>query len=84
MLLIRESETLSYDELQRSLDGAYDIRIVTATGEPIFTASSTAKADAGLTALSVSLNSSLEAPDWYILQLRKGRSEWNSFLLLVR
>lgn len=66
-----------------SSDGPYDIRIVTAQGEAVFTGAGVAKVREGITSLTVDAHLSSISPGPYTLQLRKFGSEWNSFPLRV-
>jgi hypothetical protein len=67
-----------------SSEGSYEMRITTASGDPIFTSNSTAKIQEGVTSLRVDLNLSSVSPGLYVLQLRKLGSEWNSYPVQVR
>ena len=67
-----------------SSEGQYDIRIATASGESLATASGIAKLKNGVTALRVAVSLSSVSPGTYILQIRKAGLEWNSYPLAVR
>ncbi len=67
-----------------SSEGPYDVRMVTASGELLLFRSGIAKLDDHATSLQVVVSLSSSPPGRYILQLRRGDSEWNSFPLVLR
>ena len=66
-----------------SSEGAYDIRIISVRGEPLFSGDGEAKLDRQLTVLRVERRISLEKHGNYVLQIRRHASEWMSFPLHV-
>jgi len=66
-----------------SSEGQYDIRIATASGESLVTASGIAKLKNGVTALRVAMRLSSLGPGTYILQIRKTGLEWNAYPLVL-
>ena len=64
--------------------GAYETRVVTASGEPVLSASGEAKFENGVTSLQVSLRLRSLGTGSYILQIRKSGSGWNSYPLVLR
>jgi hypothetical protein len=67
-----------------SSDGSYDVRVASARGEPLFSGRGEAKLQQGTTVLRIDLGMSLTKPDRYLLQIRRGDSEWVSFPLQLR
>jgi hypothetical protein len=67
-----------------SSDGSYDVRVASARGEPLFSGTGEAKLQQGSTVLRIDLGMSLTKPDRYLLQIRRGNSEWVSFPLQLR
>ncbi len=67
-----------------STEGPYEVRIVTTSGESISTTSGIAKLNDSITSLQVAVSLSSARAGRYILQVRKGGSEWNSYPLLLR
>lgn len=66
-----------------SAAGAYEIRIVTTAGEPVLTASATAKLENGISSLQVVVRLSRVSPGSYILQVQKAGLESNSYPLVL-
>jgi hypothetical protein len=67
-----------------SSEGQYDIRIVTPSGEVLFEASGTAKLTDHVTSLQIPASLSSSGAGRYVLQIRKIRSEWISYPLVLR
>jgi len=67
-----------------SAEGHYDVRIVTASGEPIQVVGGTATLTDHSTSLQTTIGLSSAHAGRYILNLRKAGSEWNSYPLLLR
>jgi hypothetical protein len=66
-----------------SSEGSYDVRIISIRDELIFTGTSDAKLERGLTLLPVDLKAPLQNRDSFILEVRKHGGEWVSFSLRV-
>src|SRR5258708_1033105 len=67
-----------------SSDGQYEIRIVTLSGEILFTAGGTAKLANQITSLQIPASLSSLRPGRYVLQIQRTGSEWSSYPLLLR
>lgn len=67
-----------------SAAGAYEIRIVSRSGNPVLTASGTADFENGVTRLQVSAHLQSLSPGTYVLQIRGAEMEWNSYPLVLR
>jgi hypothetical protein len=67
-----------------SPEGAYEVRIVTTSGDSLLNAGGLAQLNDGITALQVRGNAFIARPGQYILQIRKAPSEWNSYPLVLR
>ena len=67
-----------------SKEGAYDVRVVTQSGEPVLAASSTAALAGQITSLKVTVRVSSMRSGRHILQLRQSGQEWTSYALLIR
>lgn len=67
-----------------SPEGAYDVRIVTMSGDSLLNTGGTAQLKDGVTALQVRGAVFIERPGQYILQVRKAPSGWNSYTLVLR
>jgi hypothetical protein len=67
-----------------SSEGQYDIRIVTPSGEILFTAGGTAKLADQITSLQIPASLSSSRSGRYVLQIRQTGSEWSSYPLLLR
>ena len=67
-----------------SAAGAYEIRIVTRSGNPVVEANGTAELENGITRLQVPVRLQSLSPGSYVLQIRTDRSEWNSYPLVLR
>jgi hypothetical protein len=67
-----------------SPEGAYEVRIMTASGDSLLTAAGTAWLNDGVTSLQVRGKLSLARPGQCILQFRKLPSEWSSYPLVLR
>jgi hypothetical protein len=66
-----------------SPEGAYDVRIVTMSGDSLLNTGGTAQLKDGVTALQVR-GDVFERPGQYTLQIRKAPSAWNSYPLVLR
>lgn len=64
-----------------SAAGAYEIRIVTRSGNPVLTANGTAEFENGITRLQVVVSLQSLSPGSYVLQIRRAGLEWNSYPL---
>ena len=64
--------------------GAYEIRIVTRSGNPVLTANGTAELQNGITRLQVAAHLQPLRTGPYVLQIRMAGSEWNSYPLRVK
>jgi len=67
-----------------STEGTYDVRLMTPSGQPLMTASNTARLERGITSLQVIANVSSASSGQYTLELRKVGSEWNSYPVTLR
>jgi hypothetical protein len=67
-----------------SAAGAYEIRIVTRSGNSVWEANGTAKFENGITRLQIAAGLRSLNPGSYILQIRATGSEWNSYPLVLR
>ena len=67
-----------------SPEGAYEVRIVTASGDSLLNMGGTAQLNDGITTLQMRGNAFIARPGQYILQIRKAPSEWNSYPLVLR
>lgn len=67
-----------------SPEAAYEVRIVTTSGDSLLTAAGTAWLNDGVTSLQVRGTLSLARPGQYIMQIRKPPSEWSSYPLVLR
>ena len=67
-----------------SPEGAYEVRIVTTSGDSLLNTGGTAQLNDGITTLQVRGNAFIARPGQYILQIRKPPSEWNSYPLVLR
>lgn len=67
-----------------SPEGAYEVRIVTASGDSLLNMSGTAQLNDGITTLQMRGNAFIARPGQYILQIRKAPYEWNSYPLVLR
>jgi hypothetical protein len=67
-----------------SPEGAYEVRIVTTSGDSLFTAAGTAWLNDGVTSLQVSGKLSPVRSSQCVMQIRKPPSEWNSYPLVLR
>ena len=67
-----------------SPEGAYEVRIVTISGDSLLTAAGTAWLKDGVTSLQVSGKLSPARPGQCIMQIRKPPSEWSSYPLVLR
>ena len=65
-----------------SAAGAYEIRIVTRSGNPVLEANGTAELQNGITRLQVTARLRALSPGSYVLQIRKAGFEWNSYPLV--
>lgn len=67
-----------------SAAGAYEIRIVTRSGNPVLDANGTAELQNGITRLRVAVGLRSLSPGSYVLQIRGAGLEWNSYPLRVK
>ena len=67
-----------------SAAGAYEIRIVTRSGNPVLEADGTAGLEDGITRLQVLARLQSISPGSYVLQIRRAGLEWNSYGLALR
>jgi len=67
-----------------SPEGAYEVRIVTTSGDSLLNAGGTASLNDGVTILLVSGKLSLVRPGQYMMQIRKPPFEWRSYPLVLR
>lgn len=67
-----------------SAAGAYKIRIVSRSGNPVLTASGTADFENGVTRLQVSARLRSLSPGSYVLQIRGAGLEWSSYPLRMK
>lgn len=67
-----------------SPEGAYEVRIVTASGDSLMKTGGSAQVKDGVTALEVRGNVFVARPGQYSLQIRKPPSEWSSYPLVLR
>ena len=67
-----------------SPEGAYEVRIVTASGDSLLNTGGLARLNEGVTSLQVRGNVFIARPGQYILQIRKPPSAWNSYPLVLR
>jgi len=67
-----------------SPEGAYEVRIVTTSGDSLLNAGGTASLNDGVTVLLLSGKLSVARPGQHILQIRKPLSQWNSYPLVLR
>lgn len=64
-------------------EGLYDVRVTTTQGEPLLVATGRAKVKQGLTSMGVDVTPSTIRSGRCVLKIRKRRSEWSSFPLIV-
>ena len=79
--------TVSYLELYLPLgssEGPYDVRIVTLSGQSLVSGSGTAWLTDQVTSLQVRVDLTSVHKGEYILQVRKGDSDWNAYPLIIR
>jgi hypothetical protein len=67
-----------------SPEGAYEVRILTTSGDSLLNAGGTASLNDGVTVLLLSGKLSVARPGQHILQIRKPPSQWNSYPLVLR
>jgi hypothetical protein len=67
-----------------SAAGAYEIRIVTRSGNPVLEENGTAEFENGITRLHVAARLQSLSPASYVLQIRRAGLEWNSYPLDLR
>ncbi|MGC2832163.1 MAG: hypothetical protein WB627_14950 [Candidatus Acidiferrum sp.] len=67
-----------------SPEGAYEVRIVTTSGDSLLNTGGTAQLNDGITTLRAREDAFIARPGQYILQIRKGPSEWSSYPLVLR
>jgi hypothetical protein len=67
-----------------SPEGAYEVRIVTTSGDSLLNTGGLARLDEGITSLQVRGDAIFARPGPYSLQIRKPPSEWSSYPLVLR
>lgn len=67
-----------------SPEGAYEVRIVTASGDSLLNTGGLARLNEGVTSLQVRGDVIFARPGPYSLQIRKPPSEWSSYPLVLR
>ena len=67
-----------------SPEGAYEVRIVTTSGDSLLNTGGPARVNDGITTLQVREDAFIARPGQYILQIRRAPSEWNSYPLVLR
>jgi hypothetical protein len=67
-----------------SPEGAYEVRIVTASGDSLLNTGGPARLNDGVTSLRVRGDAIFAQPGPYSLQIRKPPSEWSSYPLVLR
>jgi hypothetical protein len=67
-----------------SPEGAYEVRIVTASGDSLLNTGGPARLSDGITTLHVREDAFIARPGQYILQIRRAPSDWNSYPLVLR
>jgi hypothetical protein len=67
-----------------SPEGAYEVRIVTASGDSLLNTGGPARLNDGVTSLRVRGDVIFARPGLYSLQIRKPPSEWSSYPLVLR
>ena len=67
-----------------SPEGAYEVRIVTTSGDSLLNTGGLARLNEGVTSLQVRGDAIFARPGPYILQIRKPPSEWSSYPLVLR
>jgi hypothetical protein len=67
-----------------SPEGAYEVRIVTTSGDSLLNTGGLAQLNEGITSLQVRGDAIFARPGPYILQIRKPPSEWSSYPLVLR
>jgi len=67
-----------------SPEGAYEVRIVTTSGDSLLKTGGLARLNEGVTSLQVRGDAIFARPGPYILQIRKPPSEWSSYPLVLR
>ena len=67
-----------------SPEGAYEVRIVTTSGDSLLNTGGLARLNEGVTSLQVRGDAIFARPGPYSLQIRKPPSEWSSYPLVLR
>jgi hypothetical protein len=67
-----------------SPEGAYEVRIVTTSGDSLLNTGGPARLNGGVTSLRVRGDGIFARPGPYSLQIRKPPSEWSSYPLVLR
>jgi hypothetical protein len=73
-----------HNEPLGSPEGAYEVRIVTASGDSLLNTGGPARLNDGVTSLRVRGDVIFARPGPYSLQIRKPPSEWSSYPLVLR
>jgi len=66
-----------------SSEGVYDVRITNANGNLVFTGSADAALKESVSSLEIDVRLSSASPGLYLLELRRGTSDWNSYPLRI-
>ena len=67
-----------------SVEGPYEMRVVTRAGNAVFATSTVASFKGGLTSIETAADLSSAPTGQYILQVRRPDSEWNSYPLVLQ
>lgn len=67
-----------------SAAGAYEVRIVMRSGNPVLEANGSAEFENGITGLRVLVDLRSLSPGSYVLEIRRGDLGWNSYPLVLR
>ena len=67
-----------------NIEGPYDVRFVTTSGESLLNAAGEARLNHGVTSLEIAARLSSSRPGRSVLQIRKAGSEWNSYSIFLR
>jgi hypothetical protein len=66
-----------------SAEGTYELRIITARGDPLISVGGNAQLEQGVTVLRLALKTALPASGRYVLEIRRRAAEWASFPLEI-
>jgi hypothetical protein len=67
-----------------SAEGPYEMRIATTSGSAVLTTGGVASLKDGVTSIQVVVDFSLASSGRYVFQVRKPKSEWSSYALILR